>query len=74
MSNHKLTLRASFVNGEGSIGNVEEWRATGYPLLRADILQDWVRLLEEEYWVAREDMTKEFEEGAKAKTMWEYIE
>ena len=57
----KITLKANFDNGEGDIGNIEKWRAAHSPLLRADILQDWVALLDQEYWVAREDMAKEYE-------------
>ena len=56
----KITLKADFDNGEGDIGNVEKWRAAHSPLLRADILQHWVGLLDQEYWVAREDMKKQY--------------
>jgi hypothetical protein len=44
----KLTLKADFSNGEGSIGNVAEWRENE-PLLRADILKDWIYELQQEY-------------------------
>jgi hypothetical protein len=56
----KITLKANFSDGEGDIGNIEKWRESHPALLRADILQDWVGLLEQEYWVAREDMRKEY--------------
>jgi hypothetical protein len=56
----KITLKANFANGEGEIGNIEKWREIYPALLRADILQDWVGLLEQEYWVARDDMKKEY--------------
>lgn len=55
----KITLKADFNNGEGEIGNLTKWREYINPLLRADILQDWISLLDAEYWVAREDMRKE---------------
>lgn len=56
----KLTLKADFENGDGDIGNIEKWREAHSPLLRADILQHWVGLLDQEYWVARNDMKKEY--------------
>jgi hypothetical protein len=56
----KITLKANFENGEGNIGNIRKWRASHDALLRADILQDWVGLLEQEYQVARDDMRKEY--------------
>ena len=58
----KITLKANFFNGEGDIGNIENWRRDNYPLLRADILQDWIGLLEQEYDVALEDMRKEWKD------------
>lgn len=63
----KITLKADFNNGDGEIGNLIKWRECINPLLRADILQDWVALLDAEYWVAREDMKKEYEENSKRK-------
>jgi hypothetical protein len=51
----KLTLKADFENGEGSIGNIEKWRGHD-PLLRADILQDWIADLTEEYNYAVENL------------------
>jgi len=58
---NKLTLKASFSNGSGSVGNKEKWKKLD-PLLRLDILQDWIAELEEEYKIAfydnRKNMTK----------------
>ena len=58
--NPKITLKADFFNGEGDIGNLELWRNYHAPLLRADILQDWIGLLQKEYDVAYQDMQKEY--------------
>ena len=48
----KLTLRADFDSGEGSIGNIEAWRQEHSGLLRADILKDWLYELSIEYELA----------------------
>lgn len=56
----KITLKANFANGEGEIGNIKKWREMNPSLLRADILLDWVSLLEQEYNVAINDMRKEY--------------
>ena len=45
----KITLKADFDNGEGELGNLDKWRDAHYPLLRADILKDWMYLIEQEY-------------------------
>ena len=56
MNNKKLTLKANFQTGEGDIGNVLAWQETNNPLLRLDILADWIALLEDEYEQARIDL------------------
>ena len=45
----KIKLKANFDEGEGWLGNGDKWRDAHYPLLRADILQDWMYLIEQEY-------------------------
>jgi hypothetical protein len=57
---HKLTLKANFNAGEGDIGNVLEFRYSNDPLMRADLLKDWIFLLEEEYEEALLDMRAEY--------------
>lgn len=61
MSNAKLTLKANFDNGEGSIGNLDAWREHD-ALLRADILQDWIRDLQNEYELAKALMCMSYDE------------
>lgn len=56
MNNYKLALGANFKNGEGYLRNIEGWRANNDPLLRADILRDWLSLLEDEYHISLRDM------------------
>jgi hypothetical protein len=53
----KLTLKANFNEGSGSIGNKDQWKKID-PLLRLDILKDWIAELEEEYKVAFHDNRK----------------
>jgi len=48
MSIAKPTFRANFEMGEGSIGNLKNFRELD-PLLRADLLQDWMHDLGIEY-------------------------
>jgi hypothetical protein len=48
MSIAKPTFRANFEMGEGSIGNLKNFRKLD-PLLRADLLQDWMHDLGIEY-------------------------
>jgi hypothetical protein len=47
-STSKPTLKANWSEGSGEIGNLEEWRKHD-SMLRADLLQDWVYLLQMEY-------------------------
>jgi hypothetical protein len=58
MNNSKITLLADFMNGEGSIGNIKNWRKNNYAMLRADLLQDWIALLQDEYNLAMNDLKK----------------
>jgi hypothetical protein len=51
----KLILKADFVNGEGSVGNIDEWREHD-ALLRADILKDWIYDLQQEYDLAVKEL------------------
>jgi hypothetical protein len=53
----KLTLKANFETGEGDIGNIEKW-SEHEPLLRADILKDWIYLLQIEYDIAHQEAFK----------------
>lgn len=48
MSMPKPTFKANFEMGEGSIGNLKNFRELD-PLLRADLLQDWMHDLGIEY-------------------------
>lgn len=48
MSNAKLTLKANFQTGEGDIGNIDKW-AENEPILKIDMLSDWIYLLQIEY-------------------------
>lgn len=48
MSIAKPTFRANFEMGEGSIGNLKNFRELD-PLLRADLLQGWIHDLSIEY-------------------------
>jgi hypothetical protein len=57
MSGAKLTLKANFQTGEGDIGNIEKW-SENEPLLKVDILQDWIALLQIEYDVAYQEAFK----------------
>jgi len=61
MSGAKITLKADFDNGEGSIGNLDAWREHD-ALLRADLLQDWIRQLQAEYELAKALMTMSYDE------------
>jgi len=54
MRNAKLTLKANFETGEGDIGNIDKW-AENEPLLKVDILRDWIHLLQDEYNIAHEE-------------------
>lgn len=47
----KPRLRADLVDVEGHISIPEEWRQYD-ALIRADLLQDWIALLEDEYTLA----------------------
>ena len=46
--NSKITLKADFLLVEGEIGNLDRWRKNSL-MVRADLLKDWVGLLQQEY-------------------------
>ena len=69
MGRAKITLRANFEIGSGSIGNVEKFSAENSGLMRADIIKDWIYDLQIQYDIAIEDMRSEL--GFKPK---EYAE
>lgn len=54
MNKGKPTLKWDLDNGEGSIGNTEAFRQLD-PLLRCDILTDWIYELNKEHEQASED-------------------
>ena len=54
MNKGKPTLKWDLENGEGSIGNIESFRQLD-PLLRCDILTDWIYALNLEHEQASED-------------------
>lgn len=54
MNKGKPTLKWDLDNGEGSIGNIESFRQLD-PLLRCDILTDWIYDLNKEHEQASED-------------------
>jgi len=54
MSGAKLTLKANFETGEGDIGNIDKW-SENEPLLKVDILGDWIALLQIEYDIAHQE-------------------
>jgi hypothetical protein len=56
----KITLKADFASGQGEIGNIDKWR-NHHALLRADILQDWIALLTQEYDIALNEMNRVYE-------------
>jgi hypothetical protein len=53
-STSKPTLKANWFEGSGEIGNLEEWRKHDM-MLRADLLQDWIHDLEQEYQLTLEE-------------------
>jgi hypothetical protein len=64
---NKPTFKWSFDCGEGSIGNLEAFRELD-PLMRCDLLTDWIYELEAEHKLAGEDLMVQWEEiQAKAK-------
>ena len=60
----KIKLIANFVDGEGNIGNLENWRLDHDPLLRLDILKDWIYRLEHEYNLTFDEWRKERKNAA----------
>ena len=59
MNKGKPTLKWDLDNGEGSIGNTESFRQLD-PLLRCDILTDWIYELNKEYKLAQREGMKIF--------------
>lgn len=55
MSNGKPTFRWDLDNGEGSIGNLEKFRQLD-PLMRCDLLTDWIAALDEEHDFASKEL------------------
>jgi len=55
-------LKASYDSGEGSIRLTPEFNSEG-PLLKMDVLSDWIYDLQEEYDKARGDLRKEWSEA-----------
>jgi hypothetical protein len=54
----KPTFKWNLDNGEGSIGNLEKFRLMD-PLLRLDLLQDWIHDLSVEYKIANQEFDKQ---------------
>jgi hypothetical protein len=54
----KPTFKWNLDNGEGSIGNLEKFRLMD-PLLRLDLLQDWIHDLSVEYKIAHQEFDKQ---------------
>lgn len=48
MNKGKPTLKWDLENGEGSIGNLDSFREFD-PIMRLDLLKDWINDLQEEY-------------------------
>jgi hypothetical protein len=61
----KPTFRANFESGEGSIGNLEKFRESHNALMRADLLQDWVGELTQEYEIAIKELYNELNRQRK---------
>jgi len=55
MDSHVIKLIADLDNGVGEIGNRIKFQELP-ALLRADILRDWIFLLEQEYEIARSNI------------------
>lgn len=60
MNKGKPTLKWDLDNGEGSIGNTESFRQLD-PLLRCDLLNDWIYELNKENKLANREVMKIFE-------------
>jgi hypothetical protein len=55
MNKGKPTFKWDLENGEGSIGNIDAFRQLD-PLLRCDILTDWIYELNKEHEQASQDL------------------
>jgi hypothetical protein len=62
--NSKITLKANFLLVEGEIGNLDRWRKNSL-MVRADLLKDWVGLLQKEYERTVIEGSKEIKERQK---------
>jgi hypothetical protein len=60
----KPTFKWNLDDGEGSIGNLEKFRLLD-PLVRLDLLQDWIHDLSVEYKIARQDFDKQLKKIRK---------
>ena len=61
MRTNKPTFKWSFDCGEGSIGNLKAFRELD-PLMRCDLLTDWIYELEAEHELAGRDLMAQWEE------------
>lgn len=64
MNARKPTLKWDLDNGEGSIGNTESFRQLD-PLLRCDLLTDWISDLHNEHELAHKDLLAHWEQLRK---------
>ena len=58
----KVSLKANFETGEGGIGNLEAWREHN-PLLRLDLLKDWIYDLQSEYDMTHKELFGVLKDG-----------
>ena len=65
---HVKGLKMDWDSGEGAIALPEEFLES-YALLRADVLQDWICQLTDEYWAARLEMRLPYISGNEAMEM-----
>jgi hypothetical protein len=61
MNKGKPTFKWNLYNGEGSIGNIDAFRQLD-PLLRCDILNDWIYDLNKEHEQASQELDAYFKE------------
>ena len=53
-----VKLKINKFTGEGDILNLNEFRMSHQPLLKVDVLQDWIKILQKEYTLAKEELTQ----------------
>ena len=51
-----IKLKIDKFTGEGDILNLKEFRLSHKPLLKVDVLQDWISILENEYELAKGEL------------------